>query len=487
MQSHLVLPTAMLKCEMGGQYFFRNKHNFWGKHHSKIKPKIEKLTEYAKALAYTIDQTGFLYGSSGLKFIHSGDNAGEQRHSNKPRAKATGICAQNGLTPWQFGLVFKQPFKKNEDRNEIELKSLYHGELAVDEGSLIYFQKTGSCDSKILAQYCIYHWLKMPKGPKIGFQDVAKCNSGWIPTCAQIRYNVRIVECQSYLTSVLAGPDDRFFNFAKNGYLKTENGETKKVIGIKQRVQDIYNSDAPFPKGPERSENGAILPLNKQVFWHILKDVLTKIDPKVMFQSMHSCGFFVITNFYGHEHVKEFVQRAFVTDRKSLAKKVAPKTITLVNLNISDIIEIMIEMRSDPKIINAARPVYRCPAPACQKSFKTLKSQVAHSISCRILQAPCINPLHAIARREVEKIADDEERNKAKARCHRITVGKTIASNFNCPCCDFYRWRWKKCSAAILRHYTDTNWKHYCTTRNDNDIIQLFRTHPLFSSARLAL
>ena len=133
-----------------------------------------------------------------------------------------------------------------------------------------------------------------------------------------------------------------------------------------------------------------------------------------MFKSMHSCGFFITSSFYGHKHLKEFVQRGFITDRKSLAEKVAPKTITLENLKISEILEIMNEMREDPKIINARKPDYKCPAPACQKIFKTLTSQIEHSIACPILHAPFCNPAHRWAEREVENIADDEEENKEK-------------------------------------------------------------------------
>ena len=60
----------------------------------------------------------------------------------------------------------------------------------------------------------------MPAGAKVGFTDVVKCNIDWRPTCAAIRNNVTIVECASYLTSVLAGPDDRFLNILKNGTKK---------------------------------------------------------------------------------------------------------------------------------------------------------------------------------------------------------------------------------------------------------------------------
>lgn len=463
--------------------YHADKEKIWGEHHYKIQEYVEILLEYSVALAYTIDQSSFLYGSSGLRFVQSGKHAGTQRKSSKPRASASVIVAQNGKNLWSVGVIFKSPYK-NASKNDIALKMLYHGDLAVDKDALIYFQKTGSCNSDIFASYCLYHWEKMPLGPKLGFQDVAKCNSSWVSTCASIERNIRIVECASYLTSVLGGPDDRFFNIVKNGD-KLNNIEK----GVKQIVQDWYNSEKDFPLGPQKDENNVIKPMSMQVFWKILNEVITSVNTNVMLESMYSCGFFILTNFFGAARAKEFVKRALLIDRSELSKIVAPTSLYGKNLEINEILKIMEGMIDEPIYESRRKKKYSCPAPLCKhKPFKTLKEQIAHSTRCRVLAKPFINVNRIKADRIVRRLRRNEKTNKKRARQHRIKTGKTMDSRFECPCCNtFQRWSWKDCSISILKHYCEPTWRHYCPKFDEEKVLNLFRKHPLFRSERIAL
>ena len=133
---------------------------------------------------------------------------------------------------------------------------------------------------------------------------------------------------------------------------------------------------------------------------------------------------------------------------------------------------------------------YKCPAPNCNhKPFKTLTSQIAHSRDCRALAKPFNNSNRIDAENKIRNLRLQTEKNKKRAREHRVRSGKSIDSRFECPCCgdDFTRWSWKECSIAILKHYTQPNWRNYCKKFDKEIVLDLFRTHRLFRTERALL
>ena len=285
----------------------RNKP--YGEHHDELIDSLRILSEHATVLICSTDQTRILYGSSGIRYISTGNERSVVRKSDQPQLSMSLLCGQNGKNKWSPGFVFRE-FSENKIENEIKLNLLHNNENPIDPEVLIFTQKTGSSIGKIQCQWNLKHFREMPEGPKLMYHDHCQPNLAWENQITMRQNNVDQRVCPSHMTGELAAPDDRYFNVLKNG--------NKHMNDVKHDFQNIYQSDEPYPKGPI-IKNGIIKPLKPKLVIRVVLNAEHQIPDDLMFNSLHGCGNLLFAGLHGALELKSSLLRALLVDKATIA------------------------------------------------------------------------------------------------------------------------------------------------------------------------
>ena len=94
---------------------------------------------------------------------------------------------------------------------------LLNGDDPLSNDTLVWSSKNVSATGKLQAKYMHYCLSRMPEGPKLINLDKVKVNETWQTCIVMMDHDCDIQQVAAYLTSIGAGPDDRFSIATKTG------------------------------------------------------------------------------------------------------------------------------------------------------------------------------------------------------------------------------------------------------------------------------
>lgn len=325
---------------------------------------LEDFLRIMRPLVSTQDQTQFQVGSSGINFTSTGLAEKCLVQSSQPTLSCTVIVAHSGYKKLPPGIVVPSPSKNQALSNQI-LRGLINSPNSYSNDLLLFHSETGSATGKIMAEYLETVIPSMPKLLKLHLFDASNVNCSWEPLLTLHKHNVYERICPSYLTCVLAEPDDKFMHQFKNG--------TTTSKGTKVNVANFYAGITTH--GIVKIRNGIYDTMDNVTMINIVHDDYFAVPDDTMNSSLSRCGTYNLKHmprtFCGD--LKFFVQLSLITKLSSLPLPIFRRPTLELAQDILNKKEIE---------VNAKKENWECPAQNCTLLFKTRKEQMAHTLNC---------------------------------------------------------------------------------------------------------
>lgn len=445
--------------------------NVYGPLHALISEHMDTFVDNIIPLTAVMDHTKVGYGSSGLKFRHTGLDNPILVESDQPLLGCTVIYGANGKNKWDLGFVFKN-FSTNEEQNKLKTLMLLNStDIPISNKTLIFTQQTGSADGEIQTQFNHFNFQQMPEGPKRFIDDYAKANQHWMVAVNMAENRVDHNLVPPHMTKIFAAPDDAIFNRAKNGCTTD--------VGIKRKFERAFNSTANPPFGPT-IKNNIVKPLDEKLVIDVIQKTFENLPSSICLESMHRVGNHLCVNMHNAKTLKSFLKRVILTKVDFLKERSSrPNRSTIRALK---------NLYDNNFFVNASSKLFPCLLDQCDRVFQKKEEQTKHTL----YECPHLIRFCQTTEELLQKVAEYKANSAENIPRGRILLieakAKKYSCEFKCPAvgCTFSRSRWRSSPKSVAGHIIPGN-SRSCTFLIPSQIHTLCETHPVFSDARAVI